>query len=59
MLSPSVVIAVDLAVAYQDCSQSGAPIVPGTRTDLRRAFEQCMKVGSCKQMAQFAYNQII
>ncbi|EIE24524.1 hypothetical protein COCSUDRAFT_65399 [Coccomyxa subellipsoidea C-169] len=43
VLAPSVVAAVDLALAYQACSKSGAPIVPGTRSDLRRAFEQSMK----------------
>lgn len=43
VLSPQVVASVDLALAYHACTKSGAPIVPGTRTDLRRAFEQSMK----------------
>ncbi|CAL8467521.1 g7059 [Coccomyxa elongata] len=43
VLSPQVVASVDLALAYHACTKSGAPIIPGTRTDLRRAFEQSMK----------------
>lgn len=56
MLAPSVVAAVDLALAYQACSKSGAPVVPGTRSDLCRAFEQSMKVGTLPNLRPTAAN---
>ncbi|KAK9909424.1 hypothetical protein WJX75_002017 [Coccomyxa subellipsoidea] len=64
VLSPSVVAAVDLALAYQACSRSVAPIVPGTKTDLRRAFEQSMKAAfevglECQRKPESCHNPLV